>query len=200
MKPRSSSTVSFKSTDATRHRPLRKNAAVRSGKGIKVERSVTINRSPEELFVFWRNFENLPRVMEHIESVQCVDEKRSHWRARQSDENFIEWDAEVINERANELIAWESLEGSDVRQAGTVRFTLAPGGLGTEVKLAIEYEVPGGFFTNALAKVLRHSPEQQINEDLRHFKQLMEAGEIPTTAGQPAGRDEDKTEKYEEAK
>jgi uncharacterized membrane protein len=173
---------------------------VRSGKGVKVEKTVTINRPPEELFAFWRNFENLARVMEHIESVQCLDDKRSHWKARRSDDNFVEWEAQVINERENELIAWESLEGSDVRQAGTVRFTPAPGGLGTEVKLAIEYEVPGGFFTSALAKLSKRSPEQQIQEDLRHFKQLMETGEIPTTAGQPAGRDEDKTEKYEEAK
>jgi uncharacterized membrane protein len=200
MKQRSSSTDIQTSLPRRSTRPSGKSAAVRSGKGVKVEKSITINRTPEELFAFWRNFENLPRVMEHIESIQCLDDKRSHWRARRSDENFIEWDAEVINERENELIAWESLKGSDVRQAGTVRFTAAPGGLGTEVKLAVEYEVPGGFFTNALAKLLKRSPEQQIQEDLRHFKQLMETGEIPTTAGQSAGRDEDKTEKYEEAK
>ena len=175
-------------------------ASVRSSKGVKVERTLTINREPKELFAFWRNFENLPSVMKHIESVQRLDGKRSHWRARRSEDKFIEWDAEVFNEHPNELIAWRSLEGSDVRQAGTVRFTPAPGGQGTEVKLTIEYEVAGGFFTNALAKMLRRSPEQQIHEDLRHFKQLMETGEIPTTAGQPAGRSEDKTEKYQEAK
>jgi uncharacterized membrane protein len=182
------------------NRPARDSHAIRSGKGVKFEKSVTINRRPEELYAFWRNFENLTRVMKHVESVECQDERRSHWRARVSDDKIVEWDAEVINEHPNELIAWQSLPGSDVRQAGTVRFTPAAGGLGTEVKLAIEYEVAGGSFTSGVAKALRRSPEQQIHEDLRHFKQLMEAGEIPTTEGQPAGRNEDKTEKYEEAK
>ena len=205
MKPRNSispitiQSDSFSSSRANRPAP-RSESSVRSSKGVKVERTVTVNQPPAELFAFWRNFENLPLVMKHIESVERLDDKRSHWRARRSEDKFIEWDAEVINEHPNELIAWRSLEGSDVRQAGTVRFTPAPGGLGTEVKLTIEYEVPGGFFTNALAKMLRRSPEQQIYEDLRHFKQLMETGEIPTTAGQPAGRSEDKTETYEEAK
>jgi len=200
MKARSFSTDIASTTPHRSTRPSPGDAAVRSGKGVKVVKSVTINRQPQELYAFWRNFENLPRVMKHIASVQCLDDNRSHWKARRSDERFVEWDAEVINERENELIAWESLEGSDVRQAGTVRFTAAPGDLGTEVKLTIEYEVPGGFFTNALAKLLKRSPEQQIQEDLRHFKQLMETDEIPTTVGQSAARAEDKTEKYEESK
>jgi uncharacterized membrane protein len=195
MKQRSSPVSTSRSS-----RPARDSHAVRGGKGVKFEKTVTINRSPEELFTFWRDFENLSRVMKHVESVECQDEKRSHWRARVSEDKIVEWDAEVINEHPNELIAWQSLPESDVRQAGTVRFTPGAGGLGTEVKLTIEYEVPGGFFTNAVAKLLRRSPEQQLYEDLRHFKQLMEAGEIPTTKGQPAGRSEDKTEKYEESK
>lgn len=201
MKPRISSSVETGSESSTRGtRPLPEGGAVRSGKGVKVQCSFTINRDADELFSFWRNFENLPRVMKHVESVQCADEKRSHWRVRRSDDEFVEWDAEVINETPNELIAWQSLPDSDVRQAGTVRFTPVPGGSGTEVKLALEYEVTGGAFTNFIAKMTRQSPEQQIREDLRHFKQLMEAGEIPTIEGQPAGRDESKTEKYEESK
>ncbi len=177
---------------ARRSRP-----SVRGNKGIKVEKSVTINRSPDELFAFWRNFENLPRVMEHVESVQCLDARRSRWRVRGPNDKRLEWEAEIINEHPNELIAWRSLEGSDVRHAGTIRFQPAPGARGTEVKLAIEYEA--GRITNAIAKLFRHSPEQQIREDLRHFKQLMEAGEIPTTVGQAAGRAENKAEKYKEA-
>ena len=180
---------------ARRSRP-----SVRSNKGIRVETAVTINRMPEELFAFWRNFENLPRVMENLESVQCLDERRSRWRVRRGKDQHLEWEAEIINEHPDELIAWRSLEGSDVRHAGTIRFTSAPGGRGTEVKLAMEYEAAGGSVGHALAKLFRHSPEQQAREDLRHFKQLMETGEIPTTAGQPAGRDEDKADKYQEAK
>jgi uncharacterized membrane protein len=119
---------------------------------------------------------------------------------RRGKDKHLEWEAEIINEHPNELIARRSLEGSDVRHAGTIRFTPAPGARGTEVKLAMEYEAAGGSVASALAKLFRHSPEQQAREDLRHFKQLMEAGEIPTTAGQPAGGEEDKSEKYQEAK
>jgi uncharacterized membrane protein len=178
MKPRSSTTDSSslvrEPIPARRSRP-----SVRSSKGIKAETSIVINRTPEELFGFWRNFENLPRVMDHVESVKCLDETRSHWRVRRSNDKYIEWDAEVINEHPNELIAWRTLEGSDVRHAGTIRFTPAPGGLGTEVKLAVEYEAAGGKFADSLAKIFRRSPEQQMREDLRCFKRLMEAGEIP---------------------
>jgi uncharacterized membrane protein len=198
MKPRS---PSFDATSLERE-PIpaqRSRPSVRSGEGVKTEICFTINRPREELFAFWRNFENLPFVMEHVESVERRDEWRSHWRVRRSKGKVIEWDAEVVNEHPAELIAWRTLEGSDVRHAGTIRFTPAPGGWGTEVKLAVEYEVAGGTVSNALAKMFRCSPEQQMREDLRHFKQLMEAGEIPTTAGQPTGRADDKTEKYEEA-
>jgi uncharacterized membrane protein len=179
--------------------PSRRSAAsVRDGKGVKMEITMTINRPAEELFAFWRNFENLPRVMEHIESVQCLDERRSRWRARSSKDKQIEWEADVINERPNEMIAWRTLEGSDVQHAGSIWFTAAPEGLGTEVKLAVEYETSG--FADMLATLARRSPAQQMREDLRHFKQLMEAGEIPTAAGQSASRTEDVVAKYEEAK
>lgn len=159
---------------------------------------MTINCEPEELFAFWRNFENLPRVMKHVESVTCQDDRHSHWRVWRSEDKQFEWDAEVINERPNELIAWRTLEGSDVHHAGSIRFAPAPGEMGTEVKLAIEYEATG--FAVMLAKLARRSPEQQIREDLRHFKQLMETGETPTTQGQPASRSKDVVAKYEESK
>lgn len=188
MKPRHSSTASDSRPLVREPIPARRSrASVRSGKGVKVEKSVTIERSPDELFSFWRNFENLPRVMEHVEAVQCFDERRSHWRVRQTDDKAIEWDAEIINEHPNELIAWRTLEGSDVRHAGTIRFAPAPGARGTEVKLAVEYEA--GKLANAIARLFRRAPEQQIREDLRHFKQIMEAGEIPTLEGQPAARE-----------
>jgi uncharacterized membrane protein len=186
------------STPRPGRKPVGKSrVSVPGNKGTKIELATTINRSPEELFAFWRNFENLPQVMDHVESVECMDQNRSHWRARSGDKR-IEWDAEIINEKRNEMIAWRSLEGSDVHHAGSIWFKPAPGELGTEVKLSIEYSV--GSFTDTVAKLLRRSPEQQMREDLRHFKQMMEAGEIPTTAGQSSGRDKDKTDNYVEAK
>ena len=197
MKPRSTAIPTSGSRRKTI--PSRRSAvSVPDGKGVKTEIIMTINRPAAELFAFWRNFENLPHVMENVESVQCLDAKRSRWRARRSEDRQIEWEAEVINEHPNELIAWRTLEGSDVQHAGSIRFTPAPGGLGTEVKLAVEYETSD--FADMLAKLARKSPAQQMREDLRHFKQLMEAGEIPTTAGQPASRTKDVVAKYEEAK
>lgn len=190
MKPRHTSTAEESAPLVREPIPARRSRpTVRSSKGVKMEKAVTINRTPEELFAFWRNFTNLPRVMEHVEWVDCHDEKRSRWRIRRPNGKFLEWEAEIINEHPNELIAWRTLEGSDVRHAGTIRFRPAPGARGTEVKLAVEYEVGGGKFTSAIAKLFRHSPEQQIREDLRHFKQIMEAGEVPTLEGQPAARE-----------
>lgn len=180
------------------HHDLPSRQSVPDGQGTKAEISMTINRAPEELFAFWRNFENLPQVMKHVESVTCEDDRFSHWRVWRSKDKQIEWDAEVINEHPNELIAWRTLEGSDVHHAGSIRFTPAPGGRGTEVKLAVEYEATG--FADMLAKLVRRSPEQQMREDLRHFKQLMETGETATTEGQSAGRTKDMVTKYEEAK
>lgn len=136
--------------------------------------------------------------MQNVESVQIISDTRSRWRVRRSDDDYLEWEAEVINETPYELIAWRTLENSDVQHAGSIRFSPAPGHLGTEVKLAVEYNTSS--FADALAKLARRSPQQQMREDLRHFKQLMEAGEIPTTQGQPACRTKDTVAKYEEAK
>ena len=190
MKPRHSSTAETSAPLVREPIPARRSKpSVRSTKGVKMEKSVTINRTPEELFAYWRDFKNLPRFMEHLEWVQCETPTRSRWRVRRPNGKCIEWEADIINEHPNELIAWRTLEGSDVRHAGSIRFTPAPGGRGTEVKLAVEYEVAGGKFTSGIAKLFRHSPEQQIREDLRHFKQVMEAGEIPTLEGQPGATD-----------
>ena len=163
-------------------------ASVGHNQGIKVEKSVTINKSPEELYRYWRNFENLPRFMNHLESVKVLDPKRSHWVAKAPAGRTVEWDAEIHNEKENELIAWRSLEGSEVNNAGSVRFEKAPNGRGTEVKVALEYEPPAGFIGSLIAKLFGEEPEQQVQEDLRRFKQVMEAGEASTTQGQPSGR------------
>ncbi|MBD2304559.1 SRPBCC family protein [Chroococcidiopsis sp. FACHB-1243] len=154
---------------------------------IKVEKTVTINKPADELYRYWHNFEYLPTFMKHLKSVTVQDNKRSHWVANAPLGASVEWDAEIIEDRENEFISWTSVEGADVENSGFVRFKPAPGNRGTEVKVVIEYAPPGGVVASAIAKLFGEEPEQQIGDDLRRFKMLMEAGEIATTEGQPKG-------------
>jgi uncharacterized membrane protein len=162
--------------------------ALSGARGVNVEQASTINRSPQELFSYWRSFEQLPRFMSHLASVKQLDERRSHWVARGPAGRKVEWDAEIINEIPNELIGWRTIGDADVISAGSVRFKPAPGGRGTEVRVRLQYHPPAGKLGATLAWLFGHEPSQTIQEDLRKFKQLMEAGEVPTTAGQPRGR------------
>jgi uncharacterized membrane protein len=155
--------------------------------GIRVDKSVTINRPRAEVYRFWRNLENLPRFMRHLQSVTEIDNRHSHWVARAPAGRTVEWEAEVINEIENELIGWQSLEHSTVENAGSVHFDEAPGGRGTVVRIALQYNPPGGTVGAAVAKLFGEEPNQQISDDLWRFKNLMEAGEIPTTEGQSHG-------------
>ena len=155
------------------------------GQGIKVEKTVTIDRSADELFDFWRNFENLPRIMVHLESVTVQDSSKSHWVAKAPLGTTVSWDAEIINEKPGEMIAWRSTENADVPNTGSVWFRSAPEGRGTEVKVNLEYNPPAGVLGMAVAKLFGEEPNQQVMEDLRRFKSLMETGEIPTNGGQP---------------
>ncbi len=161
--------------------------AIGISKDIKVEKTVTINKPADELYRFWHDFENLPTFMKHLKSVTVQDNKRSHWVATAPLGASVEWDAEILEDRENEFISWASVEGADVENSGFVRFTKAPGNRGTEVKVVLEYSPPGGALTAAFAKLFGEEPEQQIGDNLRHFKMLMEAGEIATTEGQPHG-------------
>jgi uncharacterized membrane protein len=163
--------------------------AVGLNKGIKVEKTVTINKPAEELYRFWRNFENLPRFMKHLKSVTVYNDTRSHWVASAPLGTNVEWDADIIKDEANHLIAWASAENADVDNSGFVRFQPATGGRGTEVKVVMEYNIPGGAVSAAIAKLLGEEPEQQIGDELRRFKMLMEAGEIATTEGQTSCRE-----------
>ena len=160
--------------------------------GVKVAHSVSINKPPSELYAFWRNFENLPHFMDHLEAVTTTDTTHSHWVAKAPLGRTVAWDAEIVNERENELIAWRSLPGADVDSAGSVQFRPAAQGRGTEVRVELSYAPPAGKVGMAVAKLFGEEPEGQIDDDLRHFKQLMEAGERPTTEGQPSGRGPDK--------
>ncbi|HEY9691536.1 MAG TPA: SRPBCC family protein [Oculatellaceae cyanobacterium] len=155
---------------------------------MKVEKTVTINKSAAELYRIWHNFENLPTFMKHLKSVKVIDNKRSHWIASAPMGASVEWDADIIRDEENKLIAWASVEGADIDNSGFVRFTPAPGGRGTEVKVVLEYSPPGGVVGATIAKLFGEEPEQQAGDDLRRFKQLMEAGELATTEGQPSGR------------
>ena len=171
--------------DGLLHNP---NATIKHREGIRVEKSVTVNKSAFDLYAYWRNFGNLPRFMDHLESVTVQDDVRSHWVAKAPAGRSVEWDAEIINEKPGELIAWRSLEGADVPNSGSVRFVELPGGRGTQVRVEIEYRPPAGKVGAALAKLFGEEPNQQVDEDLRRFKSMMEAGEVPTTEGQPSGR------------
>jgi uncharacterized membrane protein len=154
------------------------------GQAIRVEETVTIQRPVEQLYRFWRNLENLPRVMEHLQSVLPLGANRFHWTVR-APLGTVEWDAEIIEERENELIAWRSLEGSQVDNAGSVRFDRAPGGGGTEVRVNLAYKPPAGPLGALIAKMLGEEPGQQVSQDLRRFKQVMETGDSGASDGRP---------------
>jgi len=162
--------------------------ALAGSRGVLVEHAATINRSADELYRFWRNFENLPRFMRHLVSVEQLDERRSHWVAQAPGGRTVEWDAEIINEIPNELIGWRTLDHADVISAGSVRFASAGAERGTEVHVRLQYEPPGGKVGAVVAWMLGQDPNHTIQEDLRRFKQLLETGEVPTTAGQSRGK------------
>ncbi len=156
-------------------------------KGLHVIKSMTIDKPAAELYTFWRNFENLPAFMDHLKEVRTFDSNRSHWVAKGPMNTSVEWDAEIINERENELIAWRSLPDADVQNMGSVNFRPAPGGRGTEVKVTLQYDPPGGMVGAQIARLFGEEPSMQIEDDLRRFKRLMETGEIITTEGQSRG-------------
>ena len=155
---------------------------------VHLEKSITINRSPEELYKFWRDFENLPRFMENLESVTKLDDQRSHWVALGPGGKEIEWDAEIYNEKEGELIAWRSLPGSDLTNAGSVHFEPAPDGRGTYLKVTLNYNPPGGKAAALFAKLFGQEPGQLVEHNLKRLKQFIETGEVPTTDGQSSGR------------
>jgi uncharacterized membrane protein len=155
---------------------------------IEVAKAITINKSPEELYRFWRHFENLPRFTSHLKSVHSTGHGGSHWVATAPLGMTVEWDAELTEERHNELIAWHSLEGARIPNQGHVCFQRAPGGHGTEVRVMLAYQPPMGRLGATVAKLFGEEPSQQLEADLRRLKCLMETGEIPTVEGQPSGR------------
>jgi uncharacterized membrane protein len=160
----------------------------RLNRGVRVTQAFTItNKSPQELYQFWLNFENLPRFMTHLESVRVLDDRKSHWVAKAPSiaGGSVEWDAEMTEDVPNERIAWRSLPGADVDNAGVVRFEQNP--RGTIVRVDMRYVAPAGRLGSFVAKLFGEGPERQIRENLRNFKQLMEVGEVPSIEGQSRG-------------
>jgi uncharacterized membrane protein len=151
--------------------------AERRRQGIQVRKAITIERPADEVYRFWRNFENLPRFMQHLERVRVIDARRSRWTARAPAGTSVEWDAEIIEERPNELIVWRSLDGASVPNTGSVRFAPAPHG-GTAVLVELRYQPPGGRLAAIVAKLFGEEPDIQVGSDLRRLKQVLELGEV----------------------
>ena len=149
-----------------------------AGRMGRVVSTVIIDRSPEELYQFWSDVANLPKFMRNLESVQRLGEHRTHWRVKALGGKIVEWDAETTEDQPNSKIAWRSIPGSGIENSGSVRFDRAPGGRGTLVRLEMRYSLPGGALATNVAKLFHREPGQQIAENLRAFKQLMETGEI----------------------
>jgi uncharacterized membrane protein len=145
---------------------------------VHVTETITIKRPRNEVYGFWHNFENLPRFMAHLESVQVLDNNRSRWKAKAPAGTTVEWEAETIEDRPNELISWRSMPDASIPNSGSVRFKDAPGDRGTEIHVELRYDPPGGKVGALIAKLFGEEPQQQVKGDLRRFKQVMETGEI----------------------
>jgi uncharacterized membrane protein len=153
---------------------------------LRVRKSLTINRPAEELYTYWRKLENLPTFMKHVKSVQDLGNGQSHWVVNVLRGIELEWDANITVDRPNEMIAWETLPEATMQHRGYVKFI--PTARGTEVSVSLEYDPPltmGGEFAGRMGKFIA---EQEVKEEIRNFKRLMETGELPTTEGQPSGR------------
>jgi uncharacterized membrane protein len=159
--------------------PWAEGVASQSG-DVLVGRSVTIDRAREELYDFWRDFNNLPLFMHNVRSVSVLDARRSHWVIEAPAGKSVEWDAAITHDEPGRAIAWESLEGASVRNSGRVDFLDSPDGRGTVVRVTLTYDPPGGTVGKMIAKVFQKEPKVQARQDLRRFKQLMETGEVST--------------------
>ena len=157
------------------------------GSTMHLKASVTIKADRREVYDAWRDFENFPAFMFHLESVEDRGGGRSHWKAK-GPLKSVEWDAEIAEDRPGEMIAWRSVEDADLANSGVVGFADAPGDRGTEVICDMTYQLPGGKLGEAVAKLFGEEPHQQVKDDLRRFKQLIETGEVVRSEGSPEGQ------------
>lgn len=146
-----------------------------------------INCTPDRAYSMWRDFQNLPRFMAQLKQVRVLDDRRSEWTALGPMDREVRWTAEITGDSPNQHIAWRSLPDSDVQTSGSVSFRPDPQGRGTFIAAELQYKLPGGALTTALATAAGKHPEFLIRENLRRFKALIETGEVPTTVGQTHG-------------
>jgi uncharacterized membrane protein len=156
---------------------------------LELRASTTVNKSPDESYRFWRDFENLPSFMLHLREVTPTGDGRWRWEANAPVKRSVSWEAELTGDEPGRRISWKSLPGSTIDNAGTVHFAEAPGGRGTEVRVVLHYDVPGGRIGRAVAKLLGEEPGQQVRDDLRRFKQVLETGDVVRTDALPHGTD-----------
>jgi uncharacterized membrane protein len=155
-----------------------RSAVLDASESERIVRSVTVNAPPARLYAFWRDFANLPKVMEYIESVEILDDRRSRWRAKSVGGATVEWVSEIVRDEPNEFISWKTVAGSDVTHAGSVHFRPSTTA-GTEVRVEIDYDPPGGRLGRVVAALTGRDPNRQVAEELRRLKHLVESGEAP---------------------
>jgi uncharacterized membrane protein len=150
--------------------------------------AVTVGRSQREVYDLWRRLESLPQFMAHVDEVRTSGQSRTHWRASAPFGQTVEWDAEITDDRPGERIAWRSVDGAPIENEGDVRFVPAPGNRGTEIHVTLHYSMPAGKLGEAVARYFGEDPHQQLDDDLRRFKQLAETGEVVRSEGAPGGK------------
>ena len=138
--------------------------------GVKIEREIPVDEQPDKVYAFWRDLRNLPIVMPNLESVQVLSEHRSRWRAKGLAGTTVEWTAEIVNDKPNELIAWRTEPGAKIAHAGSVHFVPRPGG-GTVIRVALQYDPPGGELTDMLGRLIGVDPRRRIDEDLERLRE-----------------------------
>lgn len=153
-----------------------------------IRAAVTVAKPPHDVYALWHDVEDLPSFMPHLQLVERQDGE-SHWTTSGPLGQKVEWDAEIVEDRQDELISWRSLPGSDVESSGSVRFAEAPGGRGTEVIVDLEYVQPAAALGHAVASLSGRGAEQQVRDALRRFKQVAETGEVVRSEGSPQGAD-----------
>jgi uncharacterized membrane protein len=156
-----------------------RHVSVPQNQGVRVDKAITINKPIGEVYAFWRRLDNLPRFMRHLQSVTVQDDMHSHWAVKAIAGKVLEWDAEIIEQRDNEMISWRSAPGADVDNAGSVWFTSVPGGEGTMVRVELKYVPPAGKAGAGFAKLLGADADAAITEDLGRLKSLLETGQVP---------------------
>lgn len=183
--------LSNTSEDLRESSPIHENTEVRTDIEPAHRYAITIGKDPLQVFTFFRDFKNLPLFMKDLTMVEPLSDKRSHWRVDLKSGAKVEWNAEIVNEIPAKEISWISLEGSSVHTSGTLTLEKAPAGLGTVVALTMDYSIPGGKLSEFALLFTGETPSLLIMNNLKRLKALLETGEIPTTEGQPSGREED---------